>query len=175
MASEMYLDSDWRSTKEVLTRSTTRQRLLNPGLLDNLSKKELNKVTTGSNSHSYDYNFMSEFDAIQTQRVVFYGRGDEVAISNLLTRHGCIGSKTARGYGEIEGFEFEDTSDELPGIIHDGELARPVPEQIAIDLGIKYRRDHGMWHNPYSPALAARFGYKADFIARPLRDFQVAA
>ncbi len=174
MASYMHMHQEWRSIKNSISRSTLRQRTLNSIFMDKLKPGEFRKINGGS---SYiDFPAQEIFDVHSSDTVTFFGRGDPEKITELLLRHGFIGSKTSRGYGEIKpnGIDIYDYDADIAGIFHNGNLVRPIPIELMDGRNERYRSDIGRWCNPYSPRLAARYGYEQSSVAKPLEDFPVA-
>lgn len=97
----------------------------------------------------------------------FFVRGDGSEIKRLLALAGYIGAWRNKGYGriyEIDLCEEPDASEDW-GIVHQGQLVRPVP--VSFTGGSKKRMMCGRFSNPYSPAVARKNGYQMEDIFVP--------
>ena len=175
MASEIIWPSDYTTKTEFFSRIMKRQTMIEPHLMDKvyLGKNPVYGGDGPGASGHQDYMKASAHRMITANAIKFFARGDKAEIERALIGAGFIGTRNAVGNGQIRYIEFNHCDDgELTGIVHDGKLLRPVPEQL-MDLlpGIKGRRSHGMWQNPYSPKLAAQYGGKPEMIHSPTVEF----
>jgi hypothetical protein len=127
-----------------------------------------------NNSNALDFLKQKNYNVLDVDHVVFFGRGDTNAIEKLLVKHGHLGALRKSGYGEIETFTLDPVElepGEVVGIYQVGRLLRPIPVDLIHSLPVEtesYSVEEGRFQNPYTPALVALYGYETQIIARPL-------
>lgn len=98
-------------------------------------------------------------------------RGDKDRIKKLLSDARFIGKKRNVGFGEIFGqpiVEVVESDNPHYGIVHNGQLIRPIPVKYIDELGLDNPvRSYGRWSSPYAPKICYGLGLPLEEIAIP--------
>ncbi len=132
----------------------------------------LNKDLDSNTAHEL-YTRGGSFKVYSTETLIYYITGRLVFLEEMLdTRYSAIGCHTTKGYGKYSSVDiFEEEGNHIGILNPNGELIRPIPLTMAVELGLPktaYVTKDGRVKAPYSPKLFKACGVGFETVAHPV-------